>query len=186
MRAFLAIELPEDVPDALSQLALSLPVGRVMAEENLHLTLVFLGDQPEAQLQELHHELAAIPAPQFELGFDGLGCFGAAAPTILFARLAESQALSDLHQQLRRAAHRAGIVLARQRYHPHVTLARFGRGLSWREAERLEGFIATHATVTLPGVSVGGFSLFQSKLHRDGAIHQKLAGYGFELQDKCQ
>ncbi|WIY26366.1 RNA 2',3'-cyclic phosphodiesterase [Parasedimentitalea psychrophila] len=182
MRAFVAIELPEDVTFALSQLSLSLPVGRVMAEENLHLTLVFLGDQSEAQLQELHHELAAIPAPQFELGFDGLGCFGAAAPKILYARIAESQALSDLHQQLRRAAHRVGIVLARQRYNPHVTLARFGRGLSWRETERLEGFIATHSQVDLPGFSVAGFSLFQSKLHRDGAIHEQMASYGFKFQ----
>ena len=151
-----------------------------MPEENLHLTLVFLDDQSDAQLEELHFELAGISGQGFELNFDGLGCFGTGAPKILYARIAESKALTDLHQQVRRAAHRAGIVLARQRYRPHVTLARFGRGLQWRDAERLEGFIADHSQIDLPGFAVSGFSLFQSTLHREGAIHDQLAEYGFE------
>ena len=180
MRAFLAIELPDEVTFALSQVALSLPVGSPMPEENLHLTLVFLDDQSDAQLEELHFELAGISGQRFELDFDGLGCFGAGAPKILYARIAESKALTDLHQQVRRAAHRAGIVLARQRYRPHVTLARFGRGLQWRDAERLEGFIADHSQIDLPGFAVSGFALFQSTLHREGAIHDQLADYGFE------
>jgi 2'-5' RNA ligase len=177
MRAFVAIELPNEVTVALSQVGLSLPVGRPTPEENLHLTLVFLGDQSEAQLEELHYELAGISVQGFDLGFDGLGCFGAGAPKILYARIAENKAVSDLHQQVRRATHRAGIVLARQRYKPHVTLARFGRGLHWREAERLEGFIADHSQTVLPGFAVIGFSLFQSTLHRDGAVHDQMAAY---------
>ena len=180
MRAFLAIELPDQVTSALSQVALSLPVGRATPEENLHLTLVFLGDQSDAQLEDLHYELADISVQEFELGFDGLGCFGSGSPKVLFARIAGNKVLTDLHQQVRRAAHRTGIVLARQRYRPHVTLARFGRGLQWRDAERLEGFIADHSQVDIPSFSVVGFSMFQSTLHRDGAIYEPLADYGAE------
>jgi len=179
MRSFVAIELPDEVTTALSQLSLSLPVGRPNPQENLHLTLAFLGDQSDRLLEELHYELAGIPVQGFELGFDGLGCFNAGAPKILYARIAASKALADLHQQVRRAAHRAGIMLDRQRYIPHVTLARFGQGLPWRDAQRLEGFIADHATAPLPPFTVAGFSLFQSTLHRDGAIHRRLSGYGF-------
>ncbi|PCJ07854.1 MAG: RNA 2',3'-cyclic phosphodiesterase [Rhodobacteraceae bacterium] len=182
MRAFVAIDLPEEVTDALSDLTSVLPVGRSVPDDNLHLTLAFLGEQTEDQLEQLHQALEIIQVQAFDLGFDGLGSFGGDATKILFARIADSQALTDLHRKLRRAAHRAGIILPRERYRPHVTLARFGRGQQWRDAERLQGFIATHASVTLPPFSVGGFSLFQSTLHPDGAIHQRLADYGFGPQ----
>ncbi|OUS38927.1 2'-5' RNA ligase [Rhodobacterales bacterium 56_14_T64] len=178
MRAFVAINLPEDVIDALSDLTSSLPVGKPVYDDNLHLTLAFLGDQAEDQLEQLHHELDTLKIQPFNLDFDGLGTFGGEATRILFARIADSPALKDLHSQVRRAAHRAGMVLSRERYKPHVTLARFGRGGQWRDAERLERFIADHATATLPSFLVAGFSLFQSTLHRDGAVHDVLAEYG--------
>ena len=179
MRAFLAIDLPEPVLSALMQLISVLPVGQPVPEENLHLTLAFLDDQTENQLEHLHFELQALQMPRFDLGFDGLGSFGSGVPKILFARITDSPELMDLHRQMRRAAHRAGIVLARERYKPHVTLARFGRGVHWREADQLSGFIAEHVGLTLPAFPVRSFSLFQSQLHRDGAIHEQLAEYEF-------
>lgn len=174
MRAFLAIDLPEDVSDAVSDLQSELPVGRVVPVDNLHVTLAFLGDAEDAQLEQLHHELETITLPPFDLGFDGLG----SSTKILYARIADSAGLTDLHRQVRRAAHHAQIVLARERYRPHVTLARFGRGASWREAEQLDRFVAAHAAIALPSFCVTGFSLYQSRLHRDGAIHDQLAQYG--------
>ena len=104
MRAFLAIELPDQITSALSEVALSLPVGRTTSEENLHLTLAFLGDQSDTQLEDLHYELAEISVQEFELSFDGLGTFGTGAPKVLFARIAENKLLADLHQQVKRAA----------------------------------------------------------------------------------
>lgn len=182
MRAFLAIDLPEPVVSALMQVIMALPVGRPVPEDNLHLTLAFLDDQSEEQLEQLHYELHDLRMSPLELGFDGLGSFGSGAPKILFARIADNAALMDLHRQIRRAAHRAGIVLARERYKPHVTLARFGRGVHWRDADQLAEFVADHVSLTLPTFPVNTFSLFESQLHQEGALHHQIAEYEFAGQ----
>ena len=46
MRAFLALDLPQETRDALIRVQADLPVGRPVPCENLHLTLAFLDEQP--------------------------------------------------------------------------------------------------------------------------------------------
>ncbi|MGD9861662.1 MAG: RNA 2',3'-cyclic phosphodiesterase [Pseudodonghicola sp.] len=184
MRAFLAIELPGDVVAALLRLQAGLPVGRPVAEENLHLTLAFLGDQPEAALEALHYELEAIRAAPFRLGFSGLGAFGGDRPRVLFADLRPSAELTALHGQVMRALRRAEVAVPRERYHPHVTLARFGggrdRGAGPAQAQRLRDFIARYGDISaprFPDFDVTGFGLYRSTLHPQGAQYDLLAHY---------
>lgn len=177
MRAFLAIDLPEQVSEALTRLQALLPVGRPVPRDNLHLTLAFLDDQPEELLQELHYTLDTLRAAPFALRLSGLGCFGGRHPHVLFADVAPNEALAQLHRQVSGAARRAGILLPREQYHPHVTLARFGTGARPRDAARIREFIADFATVQLPESTVTNFALYRSTLHRSGAQHDELARY---------
>lgn len=177
MRAFVAIDLPEAVTAALARVQSALPAGRPLAQENLHLTLAFLGDQPEAALEGLHYELDVIRAAPFALQLSGLGVFGGDRPRVLFADVAPEPALTDLHGRVKGALHRAGIVAPRERFHPHVTLARFGAGAAPGVADRLHRFLADHGDTALPGFAVTGFGLFESVLHPSGAQHELLAHY---------
>jgi len=177
VRAFLAIDLPEEVSAALTRLQAGLPVGRPVAEENLHLTLAFLGDQDEVALEGLHYELDALRAAPFALRFSGLGAFGGDRPRILFADVAPEPALTDLHRRVIGIARRAGIAVPRERFHPHVTLARFGNGAAPDVAARLRRFLTEHGDAPLPGFGATGFGLYESTLHPSGVRYELLARY---------
>ena len=115
---FIAIDLPEEATAALARLQSVLPAGRLVAEENLHLTLAFLGEQEGSALEALHDELETIRVQPFALGFSGLGVFGGDRPRILFADVAPDPVLTDLHRRVTGALHRAGIAVQRARFHP--------------------------------------------------------------------
>ncbi|GHG89163.1 RNA 2',3'-cyclic phosphodiesterase [Pseudodonghicola xiamenensis] len=179
MRAFLAIALSDAAIAALSRLQAGLPLGRPVAPENLHLTLAFLGDQPEEALEALHEELERLAVKPFTLHFTGLGRFGAAKPRLIFADVAPDPALLKLREDILRALRRAGLSAPKERFHPHVTLARLGGNAgSGREAEVLQGFFERFGDTLLPEVPVTCFGLYRSVLHPKGARYDRLADYG--------
>ncbi|WP_209507307.1 MULTISPECIES: 2'-5' RNA ligase family protein [unclassified Ruegeria] len=65
MRSFVAISLSGEAKEDFARAQRVLTVGRPVLEDNLHLTLVFLDDQPEEILEALHEELLALSAPSF-------------------------------------------------------------------------------------------------------------------------
>ena len=177
MRAFLAIDLPEAAEAAVAPLQEALGAGRAVPAENLHLTLAFLGEQPEPALGALDDVLERLRAPDFELEPAGLEIFGAKAAEAVALGIRPSPALDHLHGKLRAAIHAAGLDLPRARFRPHVTIARFGRRPEGRDRARLAAFLAAHGDVRLPPFPAGGVTLFRSTLTRDGAIHEALRVY---------
>lgn len=177
IRAFVGIPLPDEVADALAAAQAGMPSGREVPSENFHVTLAFLGDQPEPVVEEAYHALAAVRAPSFSLGVEGLGMFGGARPRVLFAQVAPDPGLSRLHRKVLRAVHDAGIALARQRFHPHVTLARFGDALRGEDAAEMQAFVARRVGLCAGPFAVDHFVLYRSHLGRSGAIYEPLAEY---------
>ena len=174
MRTFLAIDLPKEVTDALVRLQAMLPAGRAVPPGNLHLTLAFLDDRPEDQLELLHEDLSAQRFAAPDLAFCGLNCFGAPRPALLFAEIAASAALGTLHAGVHRLIRASGITLPRERYRPHVTLARFRKGA---DPVPLHRFLEQHGRTALPGFTARQMTLYRSTLHADGARHDPLASY---------
>ena len=62
MRAFLALDLPAAVLDAIADLQAALPTGRLVAPEALHLTLAFLDEQPAPVLAEVDVAMRGLRA----------------------------------------------------------------------------------------------------------------------------
>ncbi len=177
MRAFLALDLPEEMRAAVVSVQDHLRVGRKPPEENLHLTVAFLDDQPEAVLAELHAALQAEALPEIVLELRGLEMFGGARPRVLYLKGEGGPALGALHRTVRRVAQEVGIALPRARFRPHVTLARFRRDLCEEDAARLGRFMAAHGDVALPGARIERLCLYGSQLQPDGAVHEVLADY---------
>jgi len=177
VRAFLAIDLPEPVLEALETLQDDLRVGRIMDPGTLHLTLAFLGEQPESMIAEVHQALTGLDTFTFDLTVQGLGTFGSRQPAVLWAGIAPQPALTALRDRVRRLVRGAGLELQRERFRPHVTLARIRRGLRHGELVELQRFLTDHAAFAVEPFQVDRVTLFQSILSPDGARHEVLAEY---------
>jgi RNA 2',3'-cyclic 3'-phosphodiesterase len=182
VRAFIALDLPEALADALARLQAGLTVGRALPEENLHLTLAFLGEISEPQARDVAEALALLRLAPVELVLGGLDLFGGrnAASLVITAR---GEGLEHLHDKVAHAVRAAGVALERRRFRPHVTLARLPRDMPARDRARLGEFLALNATATLPPALAESFTLFRSRLRETGAIHEPLAEFPLGNQE---
>jgi RNA 2',3'-cyclic 3'-phosphodiesterase len=177
MRSFVAVRVPERVSSELMATQAGLPAGRPVPRENFHLTLSFLGEHPEPVVEDVHHQLATIRTPRFRLELEGLDAFGGNRIRLLCARARLSPSLETLNARVRQAARLAGLSLPRERYVPHVTLARLnGQGAVGDEAQRLRDFAALRAGFRA-GFEVESFCLIRSHLKQGGPIYEDLAEY---------
>ncbi|WP_172297536.1 RNA 2',3'-cyclic phosphodiesterase [Pseudoruegeria sp. HB172150] len=177
MRVFVAIDPSDAARDALESLQDHIKVGRLTDPETYHITLAFLGDQSDAILDGFHEALESINLSPFTLQLRGLGTFGAKSPKVVWAGLEPNSDLDRLHGKVRGAARQAGIELPRERFRPHVTLARFGDRIDLTELERLKSFLERFNGFPSPPFEIQSFRLYQSILRSDGAIHEPLAEY---------
>lgn len=176
MRAFVAIDLPDAVRDALETVQDRIPAGRPTDPETFHLTLAFLGEVPDAELDEMHLALDAIEAAPFQLQLRGLGTFGK-SPKVLWAGVEKGPDLARLRGKVRGAARQAGIELRRERFKPHVTLARFDAPPVAEELDKLRLFLERFQSFPAPPFEVTHVTLFRSILTKSGAVHEPLADY---------
>lgn len=174
MRSFIALPLPEEVCEALSDIAHSLPIGRPVPEENLHLTLAFLDDLSQSDLERTHETLDTLSAPPVTLRLAGLELFGGKAPALMAIRATGAEAL---HTTVTRAVARAGLTLPRRRFRGHVTLTRFPRRMDPGQLSKIGRFLEVMAAIQLPDITVDTMGLYSSHLHSDGARYDLLADY---------
>ncbi len=125
MRLFLAIELEEPVRDRLLDTVTALKRqcrGRWSRRENLHLTLEFLGELPDAR--EVIEAMDAVSVPPFDLTLNGLGRFRQEGGDLIWYGVTSSPALLDLQQKLHAELKERGFRLEHRPYKPHLTLGR--------------------------------------------------------------
>ncbi len=121
-RLFTAITLPDAIITRLQHVQPAARPGlRVIAPEQIHLTLHFLG---EFDLALARQALSSVKIPAFELMISSLGTFQGHRDTILWAGLAPSTVLTDLHQSMCQHLSEVGYHPEHRPYHPHITLAR--------------------------------------------------------------
>ncbi len=178
IRAFLGLDLPEEVRSALAVEQFLLPLPRKVEPGQMHLTLVFLGEVPEPDLQAAHEAFAALKVAPFSLALQGLGLFGGDRPRAAWAGVAPPcEALMALQARAERAARQAGLTPEGRRFTPHVTLGRFPPP-PFAETARLERAVATSGFRAGPW-EVRDMVLWESRLGPGGSRYDELARYPF-------
>jgi RNA 2',3'-cyclic 3'-phosphodiesterase len=175
IRAFAALSLPEALRFDLMLVQSGLPLPRPEAMENLHLTLVFLGEIPETTLADVDAAFAQLKAPAFDLTLAGLDMFGGAKARSVHAEVAESAALRHLQAKVETAVRGAGVAVRGRRYAPHVTLGRLPE--RFPDRPRLEAAVAARGSYRSAPVRIEDFRLFRSWLTPGGSIYDELAVY---------
>jgi RNA 2',3'-cyclic 3'-phosphodiesterase len=176
IRAFLGIDLPHAVRGACRVQQFLVPLPRKVDPDNLHLTLVFLGDCPEPALEAAHEGFGALRANVLSLSLQGLGLFGKARPRAAWAGVAPSPELAHLQARVETVARRAGCPVDARKFVPHVTLGRFPPP-DLADTARLERAVASGAGFRTEPWEVTELTLWRSHLTGKGSHYEVLARY---------
>jgi RNA 2',3'-cyclic 3'-phosphodiesterase len=173
VRSFIAIELDDpargELAEEVAYLKSHFPKVRWVAPEALHVTLAFLGELDENDLEPvcdlMRETCEAMPA--FTLDIAGLGCFpNARAPRVVWAGCGLGRdETCGLARALREGLAELGLEPDRRAYNPHVTL---GRVKAPGDAAGLETILADASQVAFGEVDVDGITLFMSERKRSG------------------
>lgn len=181
MRLFVAVLIPPPVIEALAQVQSHLRqvvpdrTLRWVAPENFHITLLFIGEQPEARLptiREALHSASQLSKP-FPVEIQGIGVFpNWNRSNVLWAGVQDpSQKLAFLAQYLERAlAERP----SGKPFHAHITLARFKDPRAHDLPKRLYDTVERLNNPHFGGFVVSHLSLMLSELRPEGSRYTEL------------
>lgn len=173
MRLFVALSLPDDIAQSLQRLQTGVPGARWQTREQLHLTLRFIGEVDGRDMNAIHDALSGVEAPGFSLALHSVGEFGGKRPTALWAGVRSNEALMHLQRKIESALQRVDRPAERQRFLPHVTLAR----LRGTRPGHVMDYLTDHALYSSPPFSAGAFILYSSLLTSDGSIYRAERAY---------
>lgn len=179
MRLFIAVDFPPPVRSALGEIVRTLadadlPV-RWIPEDNFHLTLRFLGDRPDEDVEVLRRillELAADAEP-FEAGFGPVGAFPSPRrPRVIWISVDAGPRLRLLRDELERKLAAAGFGRDERSFRPHVTL---GRARNDAAPGAFRSFVALAGGLGLDeSFPVDTVDLVRSHLGSDGSRYECL------------
>lgn len=172
-RLFVAIRPPQDIRDLLVDAMDDSPDFRWEVEEQLHLTLRFVGEVERPLANDLADALGAIRSACFDLRIAGVGRFEQRNSGTLWAAVEPKPPVAALAAKVERVCQSAGLEPERRAFHPHITLGRW-KGRRGREVQE---FLERNAGLSSSSFTVDEFILFESRLSRHGAHHEAVATY---------
>lgn len=172
-RLFVAVRPPRAVRERLLDMMGGVPGARWQSDDQLHLTLRFIGDVDRHQAEDVVAALASVHASPFDIALQGAGHFGQGSRAgALWIGVTPHAPLAALHKKVDQACRRASLAPEGRAYVPHITVARLGRG-----AGPVEPFLGI-ATATASGpFSVESFGLYESILGSEGATYELAERY---------
>ena len=180
-RIFVAIRFPQDIRDLLVDAIDDSAELRWVPEDQLHLTLRFIGEVERPVAEEIASHLGRVRAEAFTLAIRGLGRFDQRSGGTLWAGVEPKAPVAALAAKIDRACVAAGLEPERRAFHPHITLARFGRSSAGAAAD----FLQRNAALASDAFPVSSFALIESHLSRHGAHHEEVASYALRESESA-
>lgn len=166
-RLFVAIRPPRPIRAILMGLMGGVAHARWQTEEQLHLTLRFIGEADRHQSGDIAAALGTVHHARFELALDGIGHFERKGRIdSLWAGVTPHAPLRSLHKKIGQALGRVGIAPETRAYLPHITIARFGRS-----SGPVGGLLSQSGGISSPVCAIDEFRLYESQLSSAGSVY---------------
>jgi RNA 2',3'-cyclic 3'-phosphodiesterase len=174
-RLFVALRPPPAIRAALLAATGDGAAGvRWQDDEQLHLTLRFIGEVERTQAEDVAAALAGVMAPVPTVRVEGVGAFDQRGRVdTLWARVVPAEPLAALHRKVDQALRRAAVAPDQRRYLPHITLARLAR--RGADPAAMARWTEAHAALATPDFRLEHLLLYESHLTSAGARYEAVA-----------
>jgi 2'-5' RNA ligase len=196
MRLFLALDIDDPIRERITRFVDEVrnfsPDARWVKPESLHVTLKFIGEQPDDAVEKIKRALKDVSVATTEIKFRGYGFF----PTPKSARvfwigMESGPQLTQLAAAIDERMATLGIKKDDRAFSPHLTLARAAGGSGsphWRKGDgpnRAFSYLREKLSA-LPVPEFGTmtpreFFLYQSQLSPKGSKYTRLAKFGLQF-----
>jgi len=181
MRTFIAIEVPDEIKAALTEVQRRLKGSGVvdaswLRPEGIHLTLKFLGEVLESKIPDIINGLrsAAEGTGSFRLEVSGIGTFPNPknARVVWVGLSGEVEKLTRLQAAVEEAVSAIGFERDSRAFTPHLTL---GRIKYIRSRDKWLKALDEVKDIRLSGFDVTAVSLIKSELKPSGAEYTEIS-----------
>ncbi len=183
LRAFIAIELPQSLQDAIGKQTVRLrqTLGdnliRWVPTQNMHLTLKFIGNIANTHLDFLKQLLirTAESHPQFDMQIGGIGSYpNSKRPRILWAGIYAPTVLASLQRNIEAGTSRLGYEKEVHPFSPHLTIGRVRQNIDTADLTKIRNGLDSIQIGNIGSAQIDSIHLYQSELHSSGSVYTKL------------
>ena len=183
VRAFVAIELPIFLQDAIQTATASLrktlgpDLMRWTPPHNVHLTLKFLGDVSPANIDILKQMLTMESAQHsaFDMRVEGIGSFPTQKrPRVLWVGLNAPAVLPSIVHGIETASARLGFPAEERGFSPHLTIARVRQNKSTAGLQKISAALDETKVGILGVAHIDAIDLYKSDLQPGGSVYTRL------------
>lgn len=169
-RLFVACVPPPRIRQSLLNIMGGLEGARWQTDDQLHLTLRFIGDVDGATAERIAEKLSTVRGRAFDIALQGVGLFERRGKAhTLWAGITPTEAVSTLHRKVDRALVAIGQPPEHRAYRPHITLARLSQPV-----DALGPFLQTHGDLRSSPFAVDHLALFESLPSSQGRTYNRV------------
>jgi len=183
IRAFIAINISPEIAQRLRTISEDLQASlggvpvRWVPVENIHITLKFLGDVSEPNLELLKEMIKSETArhPPLEISAGELGAFPSIRrPRVLWVNVQAPPELVALQRAIDNETARLGYDREDRPFSPHLTLGRVSRNANSSDARRISEVLEGYKLGYIGAARIREVILYRSDLYPSGAVYTSI------------
>lgn len=172
-RLFVALRPPRPIREQLIAAMHGISGARWQDDDQLHLTLRFIGEVDRHRAEDIAAALGGLHAPAIAGRVAGVSLFEHhGRPHMVWAGVEPAGPIAALHRKIGQLLGRVGIAAETRAFIPHITLARLNRG-----SGSVAAFLALNSDLASSPFVFDQVVLYESEMGHGGSRYHPVARY---------